>query len=284
MSNTSLEQLKDKHLQEEWELLSDEAKRKSRDQALLLLGGIRVADKIAHSISSQVMDALCVFQKERLYHSFGYVRFVDFLDESDYSPMTKNQFYKRKELFDLEGAQLFDLMNELGVSRAVRKQLASGDFDAITIEGNTLKIGEQTADLSDFRLIKSLIESYSDEVKKISQQNASAKEKVAKLEKTVEEGSKQVESLMRQLDHAPSEYEAAYDSLIQSFVRFNDCVSGASDLERSKSDSQLETLWRFLEECRVRFGSNKFFEASGEGVVEIDPLVEEALNEVDLDD
>jgi hypothetical protein len=284
MNNTALEQLKDKHLQEEWELLSEEAKQQSRDKAIFLLGGIRVADKISNSISSQVMNAMCLFQKENLYHGFGFVRFVDFLEQSEFSPMSKNQFYKRKEVFDREGEQMFDLMNELGVSLAVRKQLSAGNYEAITIEGNTLKVGDQSADLSDFRLVKSLIESYSDEVRKLTGQATRAEEKSAKLEKTVEEGSKQVESLMRQLDHAPSEYEAAYDSLIQSFVRFNDCVSGASEIERSKSNSQLETLWRFLEECRVRFGSNTFFEASGEGVVEIDPLVEEALNEVDLDD
>jgi hypothetical protein len=107
----------------------------SRERALLFLGGMRAADRISAALSAQVMANLIAFEKERMHESMGYTRFAEFLDRSPYSPMTKHQFYKRREIFEREGEQVFDLMNDIGLPLARRKLLGRG---AVRLEGETV--------------------------------------------------------------------------------------------------------------------------------------------------
>ncbi len=106
-----------------------------RERALMFLGGMRAADRIASALSAQVMSNLIAFEKERLHEQMGYKRFAEFLDRSPYSPMTKHQFYKRREVFEREGEQVFDLMNEIGLPLARRKLLGRG---SVRLEGETV--------------------------------------------------------------------------------------------------------------------------------------------------
>ena len=111
----------------------------SRERALLFLGGMRAADRIASALSAQVMANLIAFEKEKMHEQMGYKRFAEFLDRSPYSPMTKHQFYKRREIFDREGEQVFDLMNEIGLPLARRKLLGRG---AVRVEGETVIVND----------------------------------------------------------------------------------------------------------------------------------------------
>jgi hypothetical protein len=110
-----------------------------RERALLFLGGMRAADRIASALSAQVMANLIAFEKEKLHEQMGYKRFVEFLDHSPYSPMTKHQFYKRREIFDREGEQVFDLMNDIGLPLARRKMLGRG---TVRVEGETVFVND----------------------------------------------------------------------------------------------------------------------------------------------
>jgi hypothetical protein len=47
--------------------------------------------------------------------------------------MTKNEFYKREEIFKNEGEHLFDLLNQMKVPIGLRKQLGSGN---VTLDGD----------------------------------------------------------------------------------------------------------------------------------------------------
>lgn len=108
-----------------------------RDLALLFLGGMRAADRISAALSAQVMSNLIAFEKERMHEAMGFTRFAEFLDRSPYSPMTKHQFYKRREIFEREGEQVFDLMNDIGLPLARRKLLGRG---AVRLEGETVVV------------------------------------------------------------------------------------------------------------------------------------------------
>lgn len=118
-----------------------------RDRALLLLGGFKAAQKIAHAINSEVMRAIETFQADRLYQAFGFDRFVDFLDGYEHSPMSKNQYYERKALLDKEGDVLFDMYGSLGLSVRRRKLLGRGNVE---ISGDTAIIhdGEESTEIS----------------------------------------------------------------------------------------------------------------------------------------
>lgn len=251
-----LQNLKEKHQLEEYELLSDEFKQKRRDNALLILGGIRVADKIANSISSQVMNALITFQSEQMYLTLGFDNFVDFLEKSEVSPMTKNQFYKRKEIYELEGGKLFDLMNEIGVSLATRKLLSAGNYDAVTIEGDMLKIGDETADLSNARLVRSLIESYAEDCKRLNSESEKKQIKLEKAEKQITALSNELNSFKKTNDK-PEEtiiFEA-YLQAENSMKNLIKAVKSASPTKREKSaDTYIKNLYAVFYAVKEAFG------------------------------
>lgn len=106
-----------------------------RDRALFILGNIRATDRIAKALGSQAMIAAFAFQKENLHADLGYPAFAEFLDESEFSPMSKHEFYERKKIFENEGVNLFDALNELEVPLKTRKLLGKGN---IQLDGETV--------------------------------------------------------------------------------------------------------------------------------------------------
>lgn len=59
--------------------------------------------------------------------------------------MTKHQFYKRREVFEREGEQVFDLMNDIGLPLARRKLLGRG---SVRLEGETLLVQDGEDEIS----------------------------------------------------------------------------------------------------------------------------------------
>jgi hypothetical protein len=124
-----------------------------RNAAIFILGGVRVADRIAASLGSETMRTLLRFQAEERYLALGYKDMVEFLTKSEYSPMTKHQFYDRKEILEREGDVVFNMLNDLGVSIRQRKLLGKGN---IQLDGDTVIVttdGEEevSIDLTDRR-------------------------------------------------------------------------------------------------------------------------------------
>jgi hypothetical protein len=164
-----------------------------RERALLFLGGMRAADRIASALSAQVMANLIAFEKEKMHEQMGYKRFVEFLDRSPYSPMSKHQFYKRREIFEREGEQVFDLMNDIGLPLARRKLLGRG---AVRVEGETVFINDGSDDEISIELGNRarILETLS----ALADANA---EKARRLERGMED----YERLKRKMDDAPGD-------------------------------------------------------------------------------
>lgn len=154
-----LEKVADEHAGEILdERLAAHAAHETRS-AIYILGGIRTADRIASVVGSEAMRALIRFQDEERYKALGFATMVDFLNESELSPMSKNQFYDRKGLLEKEGDQVFNLLNDLGVSVRQRKLLGRGN---VQIDGETalVTLGDEelAIELTDrTRLLETLI-------------------------------------------------------------------------------------------------------------------------------
>jgi hypothetical protein len=166
MSN-KLQLLKEKHELEEHQVQVDDARTKRLKRAYMFLGGIHTVQKMANSLKAQELRAIEAIETEKLYSDMGFETFNDFL-KSEESPISKSSYYEKIKLLNNENEQVFDLLNEIGVAQSVRKLLGSGDYDAITIEGDKVRIGENEADLSNFKVIKDLIESYADDCKRLN--------------------------------------------------------------------------------------------------------------------
>ena len=108
-----LEKVKNEHLETVVNERIEESNTRRAEKALVLIGGLRAVNRVADNLNAQVISALAEFQQQELYKHFGFDRFADFLDQSEYSPMSKSAFYRQKELYESEG-QIYDTFNSLG--------------------------------------------------------------------------------------------------------------------------------------------------------------------------
>lgn len=207
---------------------SQEPEAQARERSLLLLGGMRAADRIASALSAQVMANLIAFEKEKMHEQMGYRRFVDFLERSPYSPMTKHQFYKRREIFEREGEEVFDLMNDIGLPLARRKMLGRGQ---VRLEGETVIVkdgGDEVAiDMDDRARILETLSALAD---------ANA-EKAKKLER----GQEDYERLKRKLASATEEKGAPdKDELERVTLSATAMLSALAGMLRDASEERRE--------------------------------------------
>jgi hypothetical protein len=154
-----LAELQTKHQKEQHQLQVDDYSEKKKQEAYIFLGEIRAVGKIANALKSQEIKAIEAIQNNKLYLDLGFETFASFL-ASDLVPISKNRFYDATKLLEAEGEQLFDLLNEVGVAKSVRKLLASGDYEAIQIEDNKILVGNQEADLGSVQTVKKIIDAY----------------------------------------------------------------------------------------------------------------------------
>lgn len=117
----------------------------ARDAAMLVLGGIRAMDRLNKVIDGEVMRTMILFQDNKLFEPFGFTRMADFLEGSPLSPMTKNQFYDRKELFEKEGEHVFDLLNSAKIPLSVRKRLGAGN---VQIDGDKVIVKDDAHEIA----------------------------------------------------------------------------------------------------------------------------------------
>lgn len=211
---------------------TSELETRARERSLLYLGGMRAADRIASALSAQVMANLIAFEKEKMHEQMGYRRFVDFLDRSPYSPMTKHQFYKRREVFEREGEEVFDLMNDIGLPLARRKMLGRGQ---VRLEGETVIVkdggNELSIDLDDRARILETLSALAD---------ANA-EKARRLER----GREDYERLRRKIAAAPEENQAVgRDELDRVTLSATAMLSALAGMLRDASEERRE---KFLE-------------------------------------
>jgi hypothetical protein len=158
-------------------------------EAMELLTAVRLTQSIGRSFSAQSFRALQRFAELKGFEVLGFTRFDDFLTNSPRSPMSRDQFYERKEAIDREGDEAFDTLNSLRIPLSARKLLSSG---SVTIEGDKLYIGqnddEQVIEIADRSRIVEAIRTLA--------------QKQAEQSRTIERGKKDVEKLKRKLDEA----------------------------------------------------------------------------------
>lgn len=221
----------------------------------LLLGGIRVADKIREAIGHQTMSALSQLQEQKLYLVEGYTNFADFLNNSPLSPMSKDKYYRLQEFYKNEAPEEFDLLNSVNIPASQRKLLTAGD---VSIEGEIVRVGDQTVQLSDKKGIKKAI------ARLIEQQNL-VENKLTKTEKEVAKKDKQIEEL--QAESLSTEPQAKASllgiSILQISAGFNDLMTALKELspeqlasfkkeEIKRIDNVIESFGKFLNEFKPK--------------------------------
>lgn len=177
--NDKLQTLKEKHEVEEYDLQVNEAKSKRLKRAYMFLGAVHNVKRLSETFNSQFLRGVQAIENENLYLDMGFGRFVDFLS-SEESPIGKTAFYDRLKLLESEGEQVFDLLNEVGVAASTRKLLAAGNYEPAVVEGGKLKIGEREADITDVKSIKTIIDLYADDCRRLREENKKQADRIEK--------------------------------------------------------------------------------------------------------
>lgn len=224
-----------------------------RDRAAVAIGVIGAFEKIANVLSAESIRALIQFQESKMHESLGFDRFENFLNESPYAPMTKNQFYDRKKLLETEGDSLYDLLNNVGIPVSKRKLLASGQT-SISIEGNEIIVGEERADLSDLPTIKSLIRELATDNQKMSDEQKSKDKKIEDLQSRVKTGQSEYEEIRRAMDAANSgtPYERALMKTISAMLNLTLEAGKLTLVEtQTRGKADIELLWNQMLNVRA---------------------------------
>jgi hypothetical protein len=149
-----------------------------------IVGGTKLANRIASALSAQTIHAIERIKVERLYAAAGHDTFEDFLDHDPQSPMRYDTYRRRARLLEDEGDVVFDLLNSLAIPFEPRKLLAS----EIKVDGNQITIGDTSARLDDNVRIVELITT----LHKKNQEQA----------RTIDRGKKDVDKHKRRADEA----------------------------------------------------------------------------------
>jgi hypothetical protein len=194
-----------------------------KEEALLYLGGIGAISNLADKLSSQSIRALEAFEQSKGYKALGYETFKDFLTESRYSPVSKNQYYDRLNALSHEGDATYDLLNALNVPISKRKKLPPG---TVKVEGETVIVGESRFQLDDKRRVAQVITA-------LSADNESKARKI-------EAGEKRHDKVKRERDELKKrggsvgldEYDTTLIQLLGLYANLTGLASEMTDSER----------------------------------------------------
>ncbi len=263
--NEKIREIEEVYAEEKQNGILNAHEQARRDEAMRLLGGIRAVDRLQENIfqhiSSQLINALILFQKEKMYEHFGFSRFADFLDNSDFSLPSKTAFYRQKELLKAEGVEKYDLFNEAKIPLSTRKLLASGDGGNIEIDGDQIIIGEERSDLSDLPMIKSLITNFANENRQLNEEKTKADKKIEDLQSRVKTGQSEYEEIRRAMDAANNgtPYERALMKAIGAMLNLAVEANKLPLIEiQSRGRDDIALLWNQMLNVRAALQQEDF--------------------------
>lgn len=253
-----LSQVKDEHAAEIVDQKGREIEEKRVAETMFFLGRVKQighdARAVATALSAQEIRALEHFQEERMYIPLGYTTFVDFLDKSEYSPMSKRQYYERRELMNAHGDEIYDLLTSVGISVRASKMLGKGD---LVIKGDKLVAGDTEIEIANSSVIKEVLEEMIDEKRQLQEQVAKAENKAAKLTDQVDRGSQDLEQLQRALDEATSgdPFDRDYANAIHALLVLQEATGQLDDAAKAeRGGSVSRELFRQVQLVSRAFG------------------------------
>jgi hypothetical protein len=198
----------------------------------ILLGATGALRNLTSSLTTQTIRALQHFRDTKQHEKLGFSSFDEFLNKSEYAPMSYRQFNTREKVLEAEGDVAFDVLSDLNVPIQTRKLLTDGQ---VRVDGDLLIIGEadqiQEVPVHDHKRVKQVIKTLAEENGKKNKLIATQKEKIKK-------GSEEFKAKQKELDHAstgkPAPYEQALLNLIGSFTALAIELEGLPAHERTQ--------------------------------------------------
>jgi hypothetical protein len=258
--NDKISQVKDEHAAEIVDQRQAARDEKAKLEALFFLGRVRQIDhdarSIATALSAQAIRAIEHFSDQRTYKVLGYQTLVDFLDKSEFSPMSKHQYYERLKLINEHGDEIYDLLTSVGISVRAQKLLGSGE---LAIQGDKLMIGDTEVDVANTGVIKDVLNELFDEKRELTKKLEKAKSTIDDQRSTIEKGTEEFQELQRALDESESgdPFDRALAHTIHAHLLLAEQVGHLSDKQKTaRGNETLRTLYDQFKSLRLSFGSN----------------------------
>jgi chromosome segregation ATPase len=113
--------------------------------------------------------------------------------------MTKNDFYRRKELFEAEGGVVYDALNSSRIPIATRKLLLKNNVD-ISVDGNELVIADKRVQVGNAAGVKDLIEAVHETLRERDDREAKKDKQIEKLKDQIRHGTDELKDLQKTVD------------------------------------------------------------------------------------
>lgn len=239
-------------------VISNAHQAKNDTVSLLKIGAVGAIGRLSQNLSAQTIRALQTVRDEKHFEALGFTRFDDFLDESEYSPMSYRQFNDREKLLLAEGDQVFDLLTQLKLSQKQRKMLGAGHIQidetkgtVLIVTGEDLEEEVEEIELTDrTRLLQTL--------SALADQNSLLNVKTNRQREQIEKGVQETERLRKQVDEAKNKPGTV--TFADLCIRVNttiqlmcDFIPEASDLEMAHSGLYLESIKQSVEKLEKAF-------------------------------
>lgn len=261
-------------------------KERKLAEAMFFLGRVKQighdARSIATSLTAQEVRALEHFQEAGMYKTLGYATFVDFLDNSEYSPMSKRQYYERRELMNAHGDEIYDLLTSVGISVRSQKLLGSGE---LAIKGDRLVIGDTEVDVANTGVIKDVLNELFDDRRALQEKAVKDAKKIADQADQIDHGSQDLESLQRRVDELTGgdPLDIAFSNALHSMLVLQESAGQADDATKAaRGGTVCREIFRQLQLVSRSFGYTASFEdAAAASAAPISDDVSRILNEDD---
>lgn len=214
-----------------------------RDQAMQMLGAAKYADSLRARTASHVIQFLMTVEEEKIYRDYGFDRFVDFLQASELSDISKSQYYRLRELYLKEGPEQYDWFTAWKIPLATRQLLDTGD---IVVEGDEVVIGgEERVPLGEQKVIKSIIEKLVTEKRNATDDLAKSESKIENLNSKIAQGQRDYDELERNLEALKKRdpLTAQFNTVVYEICEFHRVVGQQTDgLKASVGTAWLQVL------------------------------------------
>ena len=281
-----LDQVKHEHAVEAVERDGREIEEKRIAETMFFLGRVKQighdARSVATALSAQEIRALEHFQEQKMFIPLGYSTFVDFLDKSEYSPMSKRQYYERRELMNAHGDEIYDLLTSVGISVRAQKMLGNGE---LSIEGDKLVAGDVQIDIANSGLIKQVLGEMFDDKRELEKKLATEQKKNADNQQVIDRGIRENEELTRNIDAMRSKnpHDMAVAVLISDALELTEAIGQLPDQRKAPlGQDTLPLLNTVMQRIRAAYGTNFTFT---EAAIVGDDLLADIASQVNsLDD
>lgn len=292
MSKTALEKLKDDADKIALDAVSQSDKEAKKQSLYIALGAFGALGVVSKFVGSAIIAGLKKIRDEKDYEILGYTRFDDFLDNDPlaqrYIGISYRTFNNLENQLEVEGKELYDLLNQLQIPITSRKLLATSEGTKITMFGDTVKVGEEEIDLQDVPKIRELVRVIAKETKKLSDRQETSELKIQSLQDQLKTGASEYDELRRAQDAARegTDYERALMKAIGALLAFAIEAKDTPLVEKAhRAEADMHALWSQVQNVRTALHLDGFFTEDNPDAKEISPLARQAIEETgDWDD